>query len=111
MTPKALPITAITSKPGGSEEDIAEMRRLFTMMKTNFSDKGYPVIIGEYEVIHWKNGSLKDGTMDFLGTQSCPFQKNWASVPCSGTATAGITVPDSGGILTDFRPFTPGNNS
>ena len=44
------------------------MRRLFTMMKTNFSDKGYPVIIGEYEVIHWKNGSLKDGTMDFLGT-------------------------------------------
>lgn len=52
----------------GSEEDIALMRRLFTMMKTNFSDKGYPVIIGEYEVIHWKNGSLKDGTMDFLGT-------------------------------------------
>ena len=32
----------------GSEADIAELNSLLDMMKTTFSDKGYPVIVGEY---------------------------------------------------------------
>ncbi len=32
----------------GTEEDIAELNKYMDMMKTNFVDKGVPVIIGEY---------------------------------------------------------------
>ena len=34
----------------GSEKDIAELNKYMDMLKTNFVDKGYPVIIGEYGV-------------------------------------------------------------
>lgn len=32
----------------GSESDVAELNKYMDMMKTNFVDKGIPVIIGEY---------------------------------------------------------------
>lgn len=39
----------------GSEADIAEIDKYLDMMKTNFCDKGVPVIIGEYGAVAIKN--------------------------------------------------------
>lgn len=49
----------------GTKQDVKLMNDNFSRMK-KFTDKGYGVIIGEYGVTREKNGTTKDGTVDWM---------------------------------------------
>jgi len=49
----------ITRATWGTDSDINTLNNLFNKLKTNFIDKGIPVILGEYNVINKKGSTVK----------------------------------------------------